>query len=391
MARCADGFAAGGALLDATEQALARMLAGLSGRAPDLVVVHASCGDSDEAEVALRRVAESLPGATVVGALVEGTLGERVVAASAAVSIWGASLPGARLRSFHLEVMRTEHSLAVVGMPTRRGDDELALLLADPWSFPAEGFVSSSASALDDLPLVGGLVGAPYAGAARMLIDGRVVDRGAVGVVIGGEVAVRAAVAHAGRPVGPPMTVTASEGEAVLQLAGRPAVQRVESVLDELSPQDQALASCGLLIGSVFDEYAHEHGIGDFDVQSVLGSDLERCSLIVAEPIPVGTTVRLHVVDPAAARADLDAAVFGLARTDEIEGALLFSGTPSLGVIGDPEGDLEALRRSTAARGVAGMVTVGGIGPVADGNRLLGFASSLLIVAQATPDRVLSS
>jgi small ligand-binding sensory domain FIST len=388
MARCADGFAAGGALLDATEQALARMLAGLSGRAPDLVVVHVTCGDSDEAEAALRAVAQALPGATVVGALVEGTLGERVVAASSAVSIWGASLPGARLRSFHLEVMRTEHSLAVVGMPPRRGDDELALLLADPWSFPAEGFVSSSASALDDLPLVGGLVGAPYAGAARMLIDGRVVDRGAVGVVIGGEVAVRAAVAHAGRPVGPPMTVTASEG---LQLAGRPAVQRVEAVLDELSPQDQALASCGLLIGSVFDEYAYEHGIGDFDVQAVLGSDPERCSLVVAEPLPVGTTVRLHVMDPAAARADLDAAVFGLAQDEEIEGALLFSGTPSVGALGDPVGDLDALRRSTAARGVAGMVTVGGIGPIAGGNRLLGFASSVLIVAQATPDRVLSS
>jgi small ligand-binding sensory domain FIST len=168
-------------------------------------------------------------------------------------------------------------------------------------------------------------------------------------------------------------------------------MDRIDAVLADLSGQDQALASCGLLVGTVFDEYADEHGIGDFAVQAVLGAEDDTRAVILAEHVPVGTTVRLHVVDPLAARSDLDAALAGAVCGDEIEGALLFSGVPRGGAIGDPAGDAEALRRGTSARGVAGMITVGGIGPVVGSNRLLGFASSILVVGQSTPDRVLTA
>jgi small ligand-binding sensory domain FIST len=212
-----------------------------------------------------------------------------------------------------------------------------------------------------------------------------------VGVVLGGDVAVRTAVAHVSRPVGPPMTVTASEGEAVIALAGRPAMDRIDAVLADLSGQDQALASCGLLLGTVFDEYADDHGIGDYSVQAVLGIDDDSRAIMLADHVPVGTTVRLHVVDPLAARADLDAAIAGAALDDEIEGALLFAGVPRGGAIGDPAGDAQAVRRGTAARGVSGMLTVGGFGPVVGSNRILGFASAILVLGQSAPDRVLTA
>lgn len=389
MARCADGLAYGGDAIAAVHVAIDRALIGMAGRAPDLVTVFVAGADPDATEAALLAASARLAPATVVGCGAEGVVsGDRDMGGSSAVSVWMASLPHARLRSFHLEVIRTETSLAVVGMPPRREDDACAVLLADPWSFPAEGFVDSSGAALDDLPIVGGLVGAFTSGRARMLVDGRVVDRGAVGVCLGGDIAAHLAVAHASRPVGPPMTVTASEGEAVQSLAGRPAIARIEAVLAELGERDQALASGGLLIGAVFDEYADEHGIGDFAVQAVLGSDPDSAALYVAEPLAVGTTVRLHVVDPLAARSDLDAAVAGLATRIEIEGALVFAGVPRGAAVGDPEGDFMSLRHATAARGVAGLLTLGGIGPVAGDNRLLGFASAVLVIGQAAPDRV---
>jgi small ligand-binding sensory domain FIST len=391
MARCADGLAFGGDATVAVNAAIDRALTGMAGRSPDLVTVFVSGADPGDTEAALLAASTRLAPATVVGCGAEGVVsGEREMSGSTAVSVWMASLPHARIRSFHLEVIRTETSLAVVGMPPRREDDACAVLLADPWSFPAEGFVDSSGAALDDLPIVGGLVGAFSSGRARMLVDGRVVDRGAIGVCLGGDVAVHLAVAHASRPVGPPMTVTAAEGEAVLSLAGRPAIDRIEAVVADLSDQDQALASGALLIGAVFDEYADEHGIGDFAVQSVVASDPDTKALYVAEPLSVGTTVRLHVVDPVAARADLDAAVAGLATRTEIVGALVFAGVPRGAAVGDPEGDLISLQHATAARGIAGLLTLGGIGPVAGDNRLLGFASAVLVIGQAVPDRVLA-
>lgn len=391
MARCADGLAFGGDATVAVDEAIDRALAGLAGRGPDLVLVFVAGADPEATEAALLAASRRLAPATVVGCGAEGIVsGERALDSSTAVSVWMASLPHARVRSFHLEVMRTEHSLAVVGMPPRREDDACAVLLADPWSFPAEGFVDSSGAALDDLPIVGGLVGAHTSGHARMVVDGRVVERGAVGVCLGGDIAVHLAVAHASRPVGPPMTVTASEGEAVLALAGRPAIDRIEALVAELTEQDQALASGGLLLGAVFDEYADEHGIGDFAVQPLLGSDPMTQAVYVAEPLPVGTMVRLHVLDPVAARADLDAAVAGVATATEIEGALMFAGVPRGAASGDPEGDLQVVQRATAARGIAGLMTLGGIGPVAGDNRLLGYASALLVVGQAVPDRVLA-
>ena len=290
---------------------------------------------------------------TVVGCTADGVVsGTRSVDGEPAVAVWAAAIPGVRVRSYHLEVIRTEHSLAVVGMPQRRDDDKCAVMLADPWSFPAEGFVDGSVRALDHLPILGGLAGGGIPGSVRLLSDGRVVDRGAVGVVLSGDIAAHAAVAHSTRPVGPPMTVTASEGDALIQLAGRPATERLDRVVAELTGQDQALASAGLLVGVVFDEYADEHEVGDFAVQPVLEVDRATGQVHLADSIPVGTTVRLHVVDPVASRADLDAAVRTLSEQTVAEGALLFSGTPRGPVMGDPEGDMLSVRRGLAAAGV---------------------------------------
>jgi len=384
MTRCADGLAHGGRIDQTAARAAERALEGLHGRVPDLATVFVSGVSPDESERALLVAAEVIGARTVVGCSADGVVAStRTVDNEPAVSVWAASIPGVWIRSFHLEVIRTERSLAVVGMPQRRDDDKCAVMLADPWSFPAEGFVGGSVRALDHLPLLGGLAGGAVPGSVRMLSDGRVVDRGAVGVVLSGDIAAHAAVAHSTRPVGPPMTVTASEGDALIHLAGRPAAERLDRVVAELTSDDQALASAGLLIGVVFDEYADDHGVGDFAVQSVLEVDRVTGRVHLAADIPVGTTVRLHVVDPVASRADFNAAVQSLSKQTRAEGALVFSGTPRGPVSSNPEGDLLSVRRGLSAAGVSGLLTTGGIGPVAGGNRLLGFATTMLVLGDA--------
>src|SRR2546423_8519491 len=102
-------------------------------------------------------------------------------------------------------------------MPTQLATDEVAVLLADPYSFPIGAFVEQVNGSLPGLPFTGGLAnGLRGAGSTRLLVDGRVHHRGAVGVVLSGPVAARTLVSQGCRPVGPAMTVTAAEGNTLL-------------------------------------------------------------------------------------------------------------------------------------------------------------------------------
>ena len=381
MTRCADGLARGGHVEDTAARAAQRALDGLQGRAPDVATIFIAGSAPEEAESALLKAAEVIGAQTVIGCTSDGVVaGTHTSGGEPAVSVWAASIPGARIRSFHLEVIRTQDSLAVVGMPQRREDDKVALMLADPWSFPAGGFVDGSVKALDHLPLLGGLAGGPSPGSVRMLTDGRVVNRGAVGLVLGGPANAHVAVAHSTRPVGPPMTVTSADSDVLFELAGQRAAEAIDRVVADLTGHDQALASAGLLVGRVFDEYADDHGVGDFAVQPVLEIDRSTGRVYVADSIDVGTTVRLHVIDPDSARDDIASVVQRLSAETVADGALVFYGSPRGPIGGDSEGDVLSIRRGLAATGVSAMLTRGAIGPVSGGNRLLGFATTMLIL-----------
>ena len=82
------------------------------------------------------------------------------------------------------------------------------------------------------LPVAGGLVsGGTRRGDSRLLLDGAVFDNGGVGVVLDAAAPVRVVVSQGCRPIGDPMTVTASTGMTVSELAGRPALERLRDVV----------------------------------------------------------------------------------------------------------------------------------------------------------------
>jgi len=389
MARFGDGLAVDSDLLRAAEAASQQALAPLAGRRPDLGCVFV-CGDDPDAVAAAGQRAVELTGAAVtVGCSAGGVIGAgHGVEARSSVSVWAALLPGARLRSFHLEVLRAADSLAVVGMPKRAHDDVVAILLADPYSFPADGFVEQSNDALDGLPLVGGLATGPRGpGSTRLFVDGRTVDRGAVGVVLGGPVAARTLVSQGCRPIGPTMVVTRAEGNVLLELAGTPALAKVEQIVSALPAGDQALATRGLQVGVAMDEYAEDHGAGDFLVRGVIGADRDRGAIAIGDVVEIGQTVRLHLRDADTADRDLDS----LLRTfrdrrllDPVEAALLFScNGRGASLFPTPDHDVEAVRRGLGTHQVAGFFAAGEIGPVAGRNHLHGFTASLLAFGDA--------
>ncbi|MPZ64332.1 MAG: histidine kinase [Pseudonocardiaceae bacterium] len=382
-----DGLAEDSDLVRAAESAVAQAVEPLEGRRPDLLCFFVCGDDPDTVEAAGLRAMEVAGAATSVGCSAGGVIGGgRGVEATSAVSAWAACLPGVRRTPLHLEPVRVEDRIGVSGMPDgrdddERGDDEVAMLLADPYTFPVDGFVQSSGELLPGLPLVGGMAsGAGGPGSVRLFIDGRRVEQGAVGVLLGGQVAARALVSQGCRPVGPPMTVTKAANNMLLELAGVPALSKLEQIIQELPPEDQQAAMQGLHIGIAMDEYAAEHERGDFLVRGVVGADRDRQAIGIGDVVEVGRTVRFQVRDAVAADEDL-AELFSRSRddADPVGGALLFScNGRGTAMFPSADHDVQAVRSGLGIAGVAGFFAAGEIGPVGGRNHLHGFTASIL-------------
>jgi small ligand-binding sensory domain FIST len=380
-------------LVAAAERAAAEALAPLHGRTPDLAAVFVCGAEPADVTAAAERAATATGARATLGCSAGGVIGSgRAVEATSAVAVWCAVLPGVRVRAFHLEVLPADGGMAVVGMPERTPEDSVGVLLADPWSFPVDGFLARSNDALAGLPFVGGVAAGPRGrGSARLLLDRSVLDRGAVGVLLAGPVGGRAFVSQGCRPVGPEMTVTASDGNVILELAGTAAVTKLEEILRSLPPEDQALASRGLQLGIAMDDYADEHGQGDFLVRGIAGVVEPRAGLVVGDLVTVGRTVQFQLRDARAADDDLRrTAKQFLAATDldAIESALLFSCNGRGRLMFDrPEHDATVLTEELAADGVAGFFAAGEIGPVGGRNHLHGLSASVLAFGSGPADR----
>ena len=383
MSRFGTALVADADLLDAARRAAEQALEPLAGRRPDLACVFVCGADADAVAEAGELAIRVTGAASSVGCSGPGVLGGAdAVEATTAVAVWCAVLPEVRIRTFHLEVMPASGGMAVVGMP-ERADDVVGLLLADPWSFPVDSFVERSNDALSGLPFVGGLAAGMHGrGSTRLFLDGVALDRGAVGALLAGPVGAETFVSQGCRPVGPAMTVTAADGNVILELAGLPAVTKLEEVLATLDAESQALATTGLQIGLAMDEYADEHGRGDFLVRGIAGVDEARHGLVVGDLVDIGRTVQFQLRDAAAASDELRAGLKRFRETssfDTVEGALLFScNGRGAALFPSADHDVAAVRSGLAVEGVAGFFAAGEIGPVGGRNHVHGLTASVL-------------
>jgi small ligand-binding sensory domain FIST len=399
--RFGDGLAVGGDLEGAAEVAVGQALRGLHGSSPDLLCVLVAPGvgqDPERAAAAGRRAMRVAGAGAAFGATAGGVIGDgRGQERGPAVAVWAAALPGARIRAFRLAADGPDTESAdgdgdgdgdelssVGGLPKVARDDRVAALLVDPYTFPIAAFLDRCNTALPGFPLVGGLASGPGGpGANRLFCNGEVFDDGAVGVVLGGDVAVRTVVSQGCRPIGPPMAVTRADGNLLLELAGTPAYGRLVQIISALPTAEQAMASRGLHIGIAIDEYADEHGRGDFLIRGVLGADERTGRVAVGDAVEVGQTVRFQVRDPAGAREDLIELLGGAQRPGR--GALLFSCNGRGEAMfrrpdfAGADHDVQVVQEALGADGVAGLFAAGEIGPVGGRNHLHGFTASVLI------------
>ena len=360
--------------------AVAADLEGSFGTDPPAVVVffataaHIGAMDTLAAVLSDRLAPEMMLGAGAVSVIA----GDRELEETPAVAAWAASLADAvpvRLGP----ALAADHS-PVDDLPLLDEQPRTLLLLADPFSFPADRLLGQLGADFPQVRAIGGLASASgEAGGNRLVLDGEVFDDGAVGLLLESGAEVGTVVSQGCRPIGQPYVVTGGERNLIHELGGRPALERLQEIVEGLDDSERALVQRGLHIGIVVNEHKLDFDRGDFLVRGVLGLERRSRALAVGDIVETGTTVQFHVRDAATAREDLSGLMSGRCA----DGALLFTCNGRGRRLFDvADQDASVVSSAIAPAPLAGMFCAGEIGPVGQRSYLHGFTASVALFGQ---------
>ncbi|MDP9071023.1 MAG: FIST C-terminal domain-containing protein [Actinomycetota bacterium] len=360
---------------EVTGQVLERL-----GEGVDLAMVFVTPAHAGALEDATAAVRSLLRPRTVLGCAAVSVVGTaREVEEEAGVSLWAGRFgPVVPVR---LEARQTPDGVSVTGWPEDVAFDPGALLLlADPFSFPAEAFYAELARRHPGLPVIGGNASAARGpGGNRLALDGEIFTSGAVGALLGPGVEVETVVSQGCRPVGQPYVVTRAERNIVYELGGEPALERLLRMARGGMPEeDVRLINQGLHLGQVIDEHKAEFDRGDFLVRNVLGADQENGAIAVNDLVTVGTTVQFHVRDAATADEDLRHLLAG----HDADAALLFTcNGRGVRLFGTSDHDAAVLHERVGVPS-AGFFAAGEFGPIGGRNFVHGFTASIALLRE---------
>lgn len=350
----------------------------------DIAVLFASGRHLEAPEAMLEAVHDVLAPDALVGCGAGGVLGGgHELESGTGLALWAASLEGTgEVSAFHAKVAEHGSERVISGLPALTGASG-AIMLADPYSFPTDAALSALSAHAPAVPLLGGIASARTAeGGGTLFVGDEVHEQGAVGLSFRG-VEMLPCVSQGAAPLGREVTITAAQDNLIHELAGKPALETIESIIGELTPRERVLIAGGILIGVVVDPGKPEYQQGDFLVRGLLGADPDTGSVAVAAPVAVGQVVRLHARDAASADEDLHRAL--RLRVDALAGeppagALLFScnGRGSA-MFGLPDHDAAVVEQELGGAPAAGFFAAGEIGPVGGRSFLHAFTATVAV------------
>jgi small ligand-binding sensory domain FIST len=386
----------------AVEQATGDLRRQLHDHAPDLLIVFVTREHQMRWHELPARLRTSFPNAVLIGCSGAGVLADgRELEGVPGLALAGAVLPGVELTPFYVPAERTPD-------PAEPGDDPAAerarwnhalgltdgpdphlILLPDPFTWSGPELLDGLDRAYPTGVKLGGLCsGGGRPGEHRLFCQDSAHHRGMVGVALRGNVEVEAIVAQGCRPIGTPMFVTRHQDRVMFELDGRPAVEVLQRLFDELSPIERIKAQHSLFIGIVMDPQREVYDAGDFLVRNLVGVDPQSGAIGTAAQLHKNAVVQFHVRDADTSAADLRALLGDRAqrrRGNPSLGALLFSCLGrGRGLYGQPDHDSSLVRELLGAGlPIVGFFGNGEIGPVAGRTHMHGYTSSLMLFRPA--------
>ena len=369
------------------KQAADDVRAQLGGERPQLVVAFVSAHHARGFDGLPAAVAAELGGGLLLGCSAGGVIGGgREIEQRPGVSLTAAILPDVTLDPLRIETESLPSPAAdasrwhaLLGVDT--GAAPSFLVLPDPFSFDAESLVRGLDLSYPTSRTIGGIAsGGRQPGENALFLADGVHRSGAVGVALSGNVAVDTVVAQGCRPIGEPMFVTSCERNILHGLDGRPPLDVLRELHDQLDERDRQLASHSLFLGIVMKEDRQQYGQGDFLIRNLLGVDPSSGALAVGALLDENAVVQFHLRDARTSAQDLDEMLRGYQSreaTPPPRGSLLFS---CLGrghyLYGVADHDTGAFRRHLGDIPLGGFFCNGEIGPVHGTTFLHGYTSA---------------
>jgi small ligand-binding sensory domain FIST len=350
------------------------------GERPDLVFISVTRPHAGALDDIISTVTAVLHPLAMIGCAAESVVGTgREVEETPSISLWAGRV-GPLLPVTLRAIRSAGDTWEFDGWPDDVSFEPTALILvADPFTFPADQFLAWMEDAHPGLRVVGGNASAALGpGGSRLVVGDRTLHEGAVGVLIGSGVDIETVTSQGCRPYGRPLTVTKSDRNIMYEVAGTPAIESmVEQMKGGLSAEDIGrLENNGLHVGRLIDEHVEEPGPGDYLVRSVIGVDRSTGAMAIDDRIPLGSTVRFHLRDAESADRDLKTILIG----HHADGALMFTcngrGTR---LFDESHHDASVLSRQIGPVPVGGFFAAGEIGPVGGRNFVHSFTASIAL------------
>jgi small ligand-binding sensory domain FIST len=361
----------------------------LDGRAPDLVIAFVT----REFGVHHARLAHLLhaewPEAVLFGCSASGVIGAgHEIEEAPALSLTAAVLPGVAVRSVHLESSElppiyAERVAWETALGIKAATEPYFIVIGDPFSFDAEGFLRGLDRAFPCATKIGGLAsGAREPGGNFLLLGDTTSQSGAIVLGLCGNLRIETVVAQGCRPIGEPLFVTSCHGNLLRELDGRAPRDVLAELFDRLNARDRALVEQSLFIGIAMPGDRPRIAAGEFLIRNVIGMDAQSGAIWVGAELEPNGIVQFHLRDALSSAEDLERALASAsARAPKPSGILLFSCVGrGARLYGSADHDSNALRRHLGELPIGGFFCSGEIGPVQGMSQVHGYTSAVAII-----------
>jgi len=360
----------------------------------DLAIVFAGGRhDHDEYAGVLGAVSRAMPRAAVIGCSATGVLSsdeELEDGRAVAVLVLSEALDDGEPSRLPLPIfvgdLRADARAAGerLGREVRRavGGDETGVavaVLVDPAELDAVDFVAGLADAAPEALITGAGVSGGEAG-CRVFYDGAARTDACVALVVPRALHPTIGMTQGCQALSEPLTITAADGNLVLELDGRPSVEALQRAISD--PRNPALRRMTPHLLAGIGELGDD-GRSDYVVRQLAIAEGDRPALAVAEPVRAGQTLRFTLRDAIAARDDMKAMLDEQAdaRTEHPARFGLYFNCSERGstLYGQPGLDPELIRRRFADLPVVGVQSSFEIGPACGRPRMHMFTGVLLL------------
>lgn len=251
------------------------------------------------------------------------------------------------------------------------------IILANPFTFDAEGWLTEWNAAYPAIPSVGGLASGSADGeGVGVFYNGRLVDALAISVT---GMKILPVVSQGCRPIGEPLTVTKVENNVVYSLGTRPAYEALESAFEGLTDGEKATAKGNLFAGLAGTEYVEDFKSGDFLIRNILGADPSSGAVVIGGFPRVGQTLQYQLRDKSSADADWRSALRHAALESgrpPVASLLFACAGRGTGLFGSKSHDASLLEEIVGTHASAGFFGNGEVAPLGGRNYIHSYAAS---------------